>query len=397
MNGEFARGWRVVTAGTIGIAAGASSLFFYSQGVFLKPLAATYGWTRGEASLGPLVGTACAALMSIPMGRLVDRIGSGRVALGSLVALALSFAAMGAFIDSLTTFLLFTAALSLATSGSSPLPYTRLIIVAFERQRGLAVGIALAGTGLGAIIAPALLTPLVATQGWRAGYYALAGIAAVACLIVPLLLRGVASASVKSVPTPLAAIVRDRAFLAIGTPILLASAAVLGSVVHFVPLLTDGGMAPAKAGAIAAIIGLAAIVGRLLVGILLDRIAPAAVAIALFLVAASGALILALFGAAYAVVAALVLGLSVGAEGNLIAVLTARHFAASRYGQAYGALYALFLVGGALGPAVIGFLFDRTGGYQIPMFVAAGALAIASLAAFRLTRLSPISVSAPKS
>lgn len=389
MSGEFARGWRVVTAGTIGIAAGASSLFFYSQGVFLKPLAATYGWTRGEASLGPLVGTACAALMSIPMGRLVDRIGSGRVALGSLIALALSFVAMGAFITGLPTFLLWTAIMALTTSGSSPLPYTRLIVAAFERRRGLAIGIALAGTGLGAILAPAVLTPLVAAQGWRAGYYVLAAIAIVACAVVALLLRGVASASIKAVPAPFSSIIGDRAFLTIGTPILLASAAVLGSVVHFVPLLTDGGMAPATAGGIAAIIGLAAIFGRLVVGVLLDRIAPAAVAIGLFLLATSGGVILGLFGTAHAFAAALVLGLSVGAEGNLIAVLTARHFPASRYGQAYGALYALFLVGGAVGPAVIGFLFDMTGGYRIPMFVAAGALAAASLTATRLIRLAP--------
>jgi MFS family permease len=391
VNGEFSRGWRVVTAGTIGIAAGASSLFFYSQGVFLKPLAESYGWSRGEASLGPLVGTACAALMSIPMGRLVDRIGSGRVALGSLVALGLGFAAMGFAIDGLTTFLALTAILSLTTSGSSPLPYTRLIIGAFERQRGLAIGIALAGTGLGAILAPAVLTPLVAAQGWRIGYYLLAAIALAACVVVAALLRGVPSASLKAAPVPLRAIVGDKAFLAIGAPVLLASAAVLGSVVHFVPLLTDGGMAPAKAGGIAAVIGLAAIVGRLLVGVLLDRIAPAAVAIGLFLLAATGGVMLGLAGVTYAFAAALVLGLSVGAEGNLIAVLTARHFAASHYGQAYGALYALFLVGGAVGPAAIGFLFDKTGGYQIPMFAAAGALALASLAAIRLVALPPVS------
>ncbi|MDB5576399.1 MAG: major facilitator superfamily 1 [Bradyrhizobium sp.] len=392
MNGEFARGWRIVTAGTIGIAAGASSLFFYSQGVFLKPLAEAYGWTRGEASLGSLVGTACAALMSIPMGRLVDRIGSSRVAVGSLIALALSFAAMGAFIGDLTTFLVLTGMLSLATSGSSPLPYTRLIIGTFERRRGLAVGIALAGTGLGAILAPAVLTPLVAVQGWRTGYYVLAGIALVACVTVGLMLRGGESASVRATPAPLRSIVGDPAFLAIGVPILLGSAAVLGSVVHFVPLLTDGGLAPAKAGATAAVIGLSAIVGRLLVGVLLDRIAPAAVAIGLFALAATGAIMLALNGVAYALPAALVLGLSVGAEGNLIAVLTGRHFAAARYGQAYGALYALFLVGGALGPTVIGFLFDSATGYRTAMYVAAGALAIASLAACRLIRLAPVSI-----
>ena len=85
--GEFARGWRVVAGSLIGIGAGVSSLYFYSLGLFIKPLAANYGWTRGQASLGALVGTACAAFASPLVGRLADRYGSLKVALASLALL----------------------------------------------------------------------------------------------------------------------------------------------------------------------------------------------------------------------------------------------------------------------------------------------------------------------
>ena len=119
---ELARGWRLVAGSLLGISTGVSSLYFYSLGIFLKPLAEEFGWGRGAASLGALVGTAGAALTAIPVGRVVDRWGSLRVAVGSLLLLALGFVCLGAFTSGLVSFLLITGVLSLFTSGSSPLP-----------------------------------------------------------------------------------------------------------------------------------------------------------------------------------------------------------------------------------------------------------------------------------
>jgi len=51
---ELKRGWRVLAGSFLGIGAGVTSLYFYSLGVFIKPLAASFGWGRGEASLGAL-------------------------------------------------------------------------------------------------------------------------------------------------------------------------------------------------------------------------------------------------------------------------------------------------------------------------------------------------------
>jgi MFS family permease len=272
-----------------------------------------------------------------------------------------------------------TALLALATSGSSPLPFTRLVVAAFRRHRGLAVGLVMAGTGIGAIVAPAVLAPVVASAGWRQGYLLLSALVLAATVPVALLLRGAETTTAPGPAQPLAVILRDRAFRVIGVPIFLASTAILGTVVHFVPMLTDGGLAPARTGASAAVIGGAAIVGRLAIGVLLDRIAPGRVTMGLFALAAAGIATLALGGTAVALPAAAVIGLAVGAEGNLISVLTARHFAPRLYGQAYGALYTLFLIGAALGPALIGFLFDASHGYRVPLLLSAGALAVPHL------------------
>ncbi len=109
---EFRRGWRVVVGSFLGMALGVASLYFYSIGIFIKPLAAEFGWGRGAASAASMLGTVFAALVAMPVGRLADRIGAVRVALGSLLLLAVSFAALGAFTNGLVTWRLTPATLA---------------------------------------------------------------------------------------------------------------------------------------------------------------------------------------------------------------------------------------------------------------------------------------------
>ena len=384
--GEFRRGWRVLLASWLGIALGVSSLYFYSLGIFLKPMAAEFGWSRGQASLGALVGTLCAATMSIPVGRLVDRIGGVPVALGSLLLLALGFVALGTQTQGLGSFLVLTALLSLLTAGSSPLPFARLIVATFHRQRGLALGLTLSGTGIGAILIPALLPAFMAQHGWRAGFV-LFGALIVACLpVLALLLRGAAGAATPTATLSSArAVIGNRSFIVLGLMFFCASVAVFSSVIHFVPMLTDAGLAPNRAGGIAALIGVAAIAGRLLTGWLLDRLAPELVTTSLFAVVAVGLLVHAVGGPTMAMIGALVVGLAVGAEVDLLGFLTGRYFRREDYGQAYGALYMLFLAGGAVGPALAGFAFDALGSYKAWLVIAAAMLGVASVLASRLS------------
>lgn len=383
---EFRQGWRVLAASLLGIAVGISSLYFYSIGVFIKPLAETFGWSRGEASLGVLVGTLCTAVMAAPVGTLVDRVGSLRVALGSLVLLAVGLASMGAAVSSLATFIALTAVLSLTTAGSSPLPFTRLVVAAFEHRRGLALGITLSGTGIGAILVPALLTPFVAAHGWRAGYYVLAGVVIAALPVIWLLLHSAKTAPVVQGPSvPIGQIVRAPIFRLLSLMFFLASVAILGTVVHFVPMLTDAGFSPAEAGQTAALIGVAAIGGRLVAGMLLDRLAAGLVTGALFAFAAFGLTLLAIGGTSLAVPGALITGLAIGAEVDLLAFLVSLYFPRAVYGQVFGALYGLFLIGGAVGPALSGYLFDLSGDYRLSLLTASGLLGLAALSTLALS------------
>jgi len=377
---EFRRGWRVLLGSLIGIALGVSSLYFYSFGLFIKPMAAEFGWSRGAASLGSLVGTLCAALISMQMGRLIDRFGSLPIALASMTLLGLGFLAHALLVDGLVTFLVITGIMSLVTVGSTALPYSRLAVVAFDCARGLALGIILAGSGIGAMVVPMTLVPFIAGEGWRAGYAAL-GLAALAGILpVWLLLRGVDDprAAARRVGVPIARLAASAAFRRLGIVFVLVSTAVLGTVVQFVPMLLERGIEPARAGATASLIGLSAIVGRLAVGFLLDRAPPERVAACLFAIAALGIGSLAFADPAFVMPGAIITGLAVGAEVDLLAFLTARYFPKPLFAEVNGALYALFLLGAAIGPVLSGALYDLTGGYTVSFTVAAAMLALAA-------------------
>jgi MFS family permease len=167
------------------------------------------------------------------------------------------------------------------------------------------------------------------------------------------------------------------------------SIAVLGTVVHFVPMLTDWGLSASKAGATAGLIGVLTIAGRLVVGALLDRAPALVVTRAVLLVVAGGFVVLGMGGAHDVVLGALVLGLAVGAEVDLMAFLVGRYFPQSSYGQVYGAIYAVFLTGGAIGPALSGYLQDITGDDRAPLLADAALLSLAAALTLRLVRNVP--------
>jgi MFS family permease len=209
--------------------------------------------------------------------------------------------------------------------------------------------------------------------------------------IVALLLSrcGEPARTTATLEIPIATLVRSRAFRLLVALFFLAAVAILGTVVQFVPMLSDWGLTPAAAGGLAALIGVAAIGGRLVTGLLIDRFPAYAITALLFLAAAAGLLTLGLGGLRFAVPGALITGFAIGAEVDLIAFLVARHFAPLAYGKAYGAIYMSFLVGGAIGPAMSGFLNDATGSYTASLIAAAVVLAGSAAVAWRLRDVSP--------
>jgi len=151
-------------------------------------------------------------------------------------------------------------------------------------------------------------------------------------------------------------------------------------------------MTAAEAGGYAAFLGLSVMAGRLLTGFLIDRFfAPYILAI-VFTFVASGCLALGLGGIQYAYWGAIALGLAIGAEVDLIGYFTAKYFGLKNYGSIYGALYSIFSLGGILSPVIAGFIWDKTGNYNLALFIAAFLVMFAVIIGLFLPRFEKLEV-----
>ncbi|WP_370205742.1 MFS transporter [Bradyrhizobium diazoefficiens] len=267
---EMGNGWLVLVTSLFGIAVGAASLLFYSIGVFFEPLQHEFGWNRGQIS-GALIYLTLGFVVSGPIvGWLIDKHGARLVALWSMPMLALTMFGLGNLGNSLTVFFALFFAAGCFGGGTTPIVYTRVVNANFDRSRGLALGIVLAGTGIAALVLPPTMAAAIGWSGWRAGFLLLAIAAALAWPLVLFGFHGVeganASRAQNAKGTDRAAALKSRVFWTISIGFIAVATAISGLVVHLVPLLRDAGMSLLQAAAIASFIGVGVILGRILVG-----------------------------------------------------------------------------------------------------------------------------------
>ncbi len=379
---EFSRHWLLVLVCAVGIGVGVSSLPFYTQGLFIEAWIADFGWTRAQASLGILGSTLALAAVLPFIGSIVDRYGLVTPVMISLLGLSLAYVLLGMFVQSIATFVILAMLQAILGSASSPLAYTRAINAVFNKQRGLALGVALSGAGVAATFGPTLVSNAIDAFGWRGAYYAMALFTLVVGAVIVLVLSRLNGAKT-AVNIDMEAANRDflvakasRTYWTIMAAIFCLSLGLGGLMIHFVPILLDVGFATNAAVKIAGVIGIAVVLGRLLVGFAVDRIFAPRVAIAILLACISGVLALALLGSVVAVPAAFVIGFSVGAEVDLIGYLVARYFGMHAYGQIYGRQYSTFLIATGLSPVILGAVRDATGTYTASLFTAAAFMVI---------------------
>lgn len=381
---EFSRHWLLVLVCAVGIGVGVSSLPFYTQGLFIEAWIADFGWTRAQASLGILGSTLALAAVLPFIGSIVDRYGLVTPVMISLLGLSLAYVLLGMFVQSIATFVILAMLQAILGSASSPLAYTRAINAVFNKQRGLALGVALSGAGVAATFGPTLISNAIDAFGWRGAYYAMALFTLVVGAVIILVLSRLNGAKT-AVNIDMEAANRDflvakasRTYWTIMAAIFCLSLGLGGLMIHFVPILLDVGFATNEAVKIAGVIGIAVVLGRLLVGFAVDRIFAPRVAIAILLACISGVLALALLGSVVAVPAAFVIGFSVGAEVDLIGYLVARYFGMHAYGQIYGRQYSTFLIATGLSPVILGAVRDATGTYTASLFTAAAFMVISA-------------------
>jgi MFS family permease len=398
--------WWIVFGSVLGLTVGNVTVLQFSTSVLMKPIMAEFGWDRGVMSAAVMLGSIFAAIATPIAGRLIDRRGIRRVTLAAIALFALAIAAMSLAPAQRAVFLAMFALMGLFSAGQAPLPYARAVAATFDQRRGLAMGIAMTGVGLGAALVPRLTQLYLDRFGWRGAYVAVGvTVFVIAFLAVGLFIRDPAGlpriAEANERGSALAGLeareaVRSPNFWKLAVVFLFIPIVVNGTIVHLVPLLTDRGIPASQAVAVFSGIGASLIAGRMVCGFLLDRFFGPYVAIAFVILPAVG--VLTLLGStdlSLTTLGAVLVGLGMGAEVDLIAYLQSRYFGLRAFGQIYGYLFAVFTIGTGLGPFVMGAAYAATGSYRPALMAFVGVLACAGWLLLRLPRRYPYPVQAP--
>lgn len=387
-----ARPWAAVLGSAIAMIVCNGPIILFTFGVLVGPITSDFGWRRGTLASAVLAAHVSGALMMPFVGGFLDRYGTRRLVSGSICVFAIVLAGMALLPPNPLAFIAAYAVLGLVGAGHSTLPYSRVIATWFRQRRGLALGVALAGVGVGSAAIPQAARLLVAAYGWRGAYVGLAGLVLV--LALPAVLFLVDDRPKEDIETP-AGVAGSRLDQAVATPqfwtlavvLFLVAAAVNGMIAHIVPLLSDRGVSTKAATAALSASGLALIAGRVGSGFCLDRFFAPYVAAAFFLVPLIGLCLLGIgVGPALSLVAAVLLGMGIGAEVDIMSFLIARYFGLAHYGKIYGVLLAAFTLGSGSGPWLVAQPFDLFGSYNWSLAGCGAALALAS---FLVARLGP--------
>lgn len=384
--------WLMVLVCLLGISTGPAAFGLASVGLFIGVFEETYGWSRTQISAALSVMMVCTAFSLPVVGWLVDRYGVKRVLAPSVVALGLCLLAIP-FATSLWQFFAIYIAIGTIAAGSNSVPYMRALATWFDKSRGLAIGIAGSGTGLGFAYVPIVVQFLIDQQDWRWGYYGLGLI--MLCITLPMVvfvLREGPPSQSAAAQSPalqqgmsLPEAVRMRDFWLLMMVFVLVALVLYGLLPHLVPLLTDRGLSPVDAALMASAFGLATFVGRILIGFLIDRFDARRIAFVFFTLSAIGlpALAMDLQPVGYLVIAIL-LGGSLGAEVDMLAYLTSRYFGLRCFAQIFGLLFGIVMLAMGAGPMLFGAVFDAAESYEPMLTLGAPLCGAAALLTFAL-------------
>lgn len=402
---EFRDGWPVLLGAMLSAGAGIS-IFGSVNGFFVKPLAAEFGWSRGQISLSSSAVLLTGLAMPV-VGVMVDRYGPRFFILLGAALFAMAYAALAAMTGPLWMYIAIILFIGVgAGPATAPLVVTRPLVSAFAESRGLALAFGMSGAVVISTVLLPTLQNVIATHGWRAGYGMMVPVALVAGVGSFFLLKersrtkvAAAMSSARAgaaVGHSLGAAARDMRFWLLALSMICISMASGAFTSQMQPLLSDLGVPGATAAMLGAWYAASVVVGRLGAGFLLDRLSPTLVGA----VALSGPIIgMPLFllhdpSLAMLMAGAALVGLSTGAEGDMLAFFTARYFGLKSFGAIFGVLGMFFGLSVAIGGIAAGFIFDRAGDYD-PMLTGGAVLAGVSAAALFLSGMVRGRVSAP--
>jgi MFS family permease len=332
--------------------------------------------------------------VALPLiGRLTDRFGFRRVAIACALGLACVYVATGLAPNAYWYYLALMIAGGVFGGGTASLVWTRPVIATFERQRGLALGLATAGTSIGAMLAPPLLMEVIADGGWRAGFFTMAALTAIVGMPLALALIGRARERVAETTdearsalgvrdVALREAVRQTRFWLLVLAIMCINIPGSGVLGQLAPLVSDLGLGSGEVATVMSLYAAGLMMGRVLSGFALDRLPAPLVGAATTLIPAVGIVMLMTPALSFplAALAVLLIGMQQGAEVDLFAYFISRSFGLKHYGSIYGVVMMAGALSTAIALVLFGEMHDATGSYDIALVIGAVLFCLGALA-----------------
>jgi MFS family permease len=388
--------WWTVVGGALCLSVGAGVISAFMFGTFIKAIAAQNGWSRAQVSLGLTIFEFAMGPGTIVLGSLIDRFGVRRPTLFFLAMFALSIALVGVIPVSLPLFCLVFVMVGFFAPGSNALPYAKVVCARFDHRRGLALGLAVGGTAVGAMLMPQYAGYLLRHFGWRTGYLGVAALMAVVSIpalyfLVKMppdldakLLRRTHQPADK-LPSLWSIFKHDRTFRLLGIAIFCMSGVLLALLSQLVPMMTDRGETVRTAAIMLSIAGLTSAVGRLFAGYLMDRVHAPYVAAMSFGLTLCGVIMFAAGATgATAMVSAGLIGVSIGAEADIITFIVSRYFDLRLFGRVCGGMWACWGWGAGIMIFASGLCYDLLHSYHVALWVFVGLVLVSVVSICRL-------------
>lgn len=373
----------------LGVAFSGTNILLYSVGTLAPELSDTFGWSHGAIQLGSLI-SIIVTLLSLPIVSILsDKFGVRIVTLCSIILASISLFLHALLSDQIFFLYLLVGITAASCAGTLPLTWTKMVTNWFHERLGLALGLTLLGTGLGAALLKPITAGLIAEFGWRGAYVGLAILPLV--LVLPLVLMWFRTPEAGEAPTmedrskiaagSFAQVLADWRFWVIAIAYLPIGFAVPGLITNMELVLGSSGGSASVVVIAATLFGVFVIIGRIVGGYLLDKFNPSLVGATLILSLSLAFVVLSGQGLSTSMIilAIALAGFGTGVEFDVLSYLINKIFGPALYNKTFGAAMAVLYLGAAFGPVTFGRVYDAYGNFDAVLIPTAIAVAIGSL------------------
>jgi predicted MFS family arabinose efflux permease len=401
-------GWVVVS---VGVTAMFAATFTGGAGfsIFLQPMARDLEWPRTLLAAGLSIGTLTGALVAPFFGSLADRFGVRLVLTLCGLGIGLSLSVVSTVTEPIPFLVAFGVARAI-DMGALNVAVSTSVSNWFVRQRGRALGIAMAGNAIGVVLLVPVAQSIITTTGWRSAWLILGGgtglLLAISAAIflrrrpedMGLLPDGdsagqyrAAQVSASKDPSwTVSQAAHSKAFWLLVIANALGQAAISGLTIHQAALLESNGVSASVAALAVSFYGLTWAIGSIGWGRLAERVASnRALAFSFGLMSLSALVVPHIHSDVPALMFSLVYGLANGGKEALDALVWADYFGRRSVGGIRGLSRPFVIGASASGPVIGGLGYDLTNSYSSVVLIFAVLAAIGAAAALAAHRPAP--------